>query len=313
MQGRTAQSAGERYSERFATALIAAIEAGTAPWQKPWKPGELSPPMNFTTKRRYRGNNWLLLHVIGHARGYGDPRWAGFHQIRHAGGMVRRGEKGTAILVVRERRRRETDDSREDDRPDIWFSMEYVFNVRQADGLDLPSLTAPEPAFDPNAAVMAVAADAHVRIEHVPGDRACYSPELDFITMPMRGQFSGTGSYEHTLLHELAHATAHPSRLDRETGWQGSHGTPEYALEELRAEISAMMLGERLHVGHEPRHGEAYVANWVQRLKKDPDAVRRASMDAERIADWLTRNQTALLAEREAGGEPDRGTAAEAA
>ena len=67
-------------------------------------------------------------------------------------------------------------------------------------------------------------------------------------------------------------------------------GTTEYAIEELRAEIAAMMLGERLHVGHEPRHGHAYVASWIRALDDDPDAVRKAAADSERIASWLTRN-----------------------
>ena len=122
------------------------------------------------------------------------------------------------------------------------------------------------------------------------GDRACYSPGADTITMPEASQFSVPGAYEHTLLHELAHATSHPSRLDRPCHGVTERGTTEYAIEELRAEIAAMMLGERLHVGHEPRHGHAYVASWIRALDDDPDAVRKAAADSERIASWLTRN-----------------------
>ena len=35
-----------------------------------------------------------------------------------------------------------------------------------------------------------------------------------------------------------------------------------------------MMLGDRLHVGHEPRHAHAYVASWIRALDDDPTAVR---------------------------------------
>ena len=61
------------------------------------------------------------------------------------------------------------------------------------------------------------------------------------------------------------------------------------------------MLGERLHVGHEPRHGHAYVASWIRALGDDPNAVRKAAADSERIAGWLTRNiATAESADSEA-------------
>ena len=41
---------------------------------------------------------------------------------------------------------------------------------------------------------------------------------------------------------------------------------PLYAREELRAEISAMMTGDRVGVGHDPQRAAAYVENWVKVL-----------------------------------------------
>ena len=283
----------ENYARTFADRIIEALKSGAAPWQKPWKPGELSGPVNFTTQRRYRGNNWILLMVTAAMRGYADNRWAGFGQIRTAGGMVRKGEKGTPILVWRNRAATTTQpdpDTDEETRPSFYATVQNVFNVEQADGLSLETLEPDAPAAEPQAAVRRVADDAHVRIVHVPGDRACYSPSGDVITMPEPAQFIGQGSYEHTLLHELAHATSHPSRLDRPAHRITHHGGADYALEELRAEIAAMMLGEQLHVGHEPQHGHAYVAGWIKAVDNDPNAVRKAATDSQRIADWLTRN-----------------------
>ena len=291
------------YARLFADRLIEALKKGTAPWQKPWKPGELSSPLNPTTGRHYRGNNAILLMITGAIRGYSDTRWAGFGQIRRAGGMVRRGEKGTPVIVWRSRgpatpaAEAETDD--ESTRSSFYCTMHHVFNVEQADGLELKPVTAPAPGFEPHAAVRQVADDAHVRIVHLAGDRACYSPRRDTITMPEPGQFRIPGSYEHTLLHELAHATSHPSRLDRDVHHVTDRRSPAYAIEELRAEIAAMMLGEKLLVGHEPRHGEAYVASWIKALDDDPAAIRKASADAQHISDWLTRNIP--RAERPAG------------
>ena len=48
-----------------------------------------------------------------------------------------------------------------------------------------------------------------------------------------------------------------------------------------------MMVGERLGVGHEPRHGTAYVSSWIKALENDPKEIRAAAVDAQRISDWL--------------------------
>ena len=44
------------------------------------------------------------------------------------------------------------------------------------------------------------------------------------------------------------------------------------------------MLGERLHVGHEPRHGHAYVASWIQGARRRPErgAQGRGRLRADR-------------------------------
>ena len=75
-------------------------------------------------------------------------------------------------------------------------------------------------------------------------------------------------------MHELGHATGHASRLNRETMQQGvaaGFGTVEYAREELRAEMSAMMTGERIGVGHDGSRGAAYVHSWLKALDEDPE------------------------------------------
>ena len=67
----------------------------------------------------------------------------------------------------------------------------------------------------------------------------------------------------------------------------GGFGSEDYAREELRAEIAAMMTGEHLGVGHEPRHGTAYVSSWIKALENDPKEIRAAAVDAQRMSDWL--------------------------
>ena len=80
----------------------------------------------------------------------------------------------------------------------------------------------------------------------------------------------------------------------------GGFGSEAYAREELRAEIAAMMTGEQLGVGHEPRHGTAYVSSWIKALENDPKEIRAAAVDAQRISDWL------MARERERSKEAER-------
>ena len=110
----------------------------------------------------------------------------------------------------------------------------------------------------------------------------------DLIVLPERSQFASQSAYTHTALHELGHATGHPSRLNRATlNNHDGFGSEAYAREELRAEIAAMMTGEKLGVGHEPRHSTAYVSSWIKALENDPRKIRAAAVDAQKMSDWL--------------------------
>ena len=144
------------------------------------------------------------------------------------------------------------------------------------------------------------------------GDRAYYSLKDDRVVLPERSQFDSQPAYTHTALHELGHATGHPSRLNRATLVNhGGFGSEAYAREELRAEIAAMMTGEQLGVGHEPRHGTAYVSSWIKALENDPREIRAAAVDAQRMSDWLLARERDRAVEEEQPREgPDSGKAA---
>ena len=92
-------------------------------------------------------------------------------------------------------------------------------------------------------------------IESSGENRACYDLRRDRIILPYRNQFPPGPVYYQAALHELGHWTGHPSRLNRPTLVQGieeGFASPHYAREELRAEISSMMTGDRLRLGHDP-------------------------------------------------------------
>ena len=145
-----------------------------------------------------------------------------------------------------------------------------------------------------------------VRIDHVAGDREYYRLSEERVVLPERSQFPSQDAYTHTALHELGHATGHPSRLNRPPLIDhGGFGSEAYSKEELRAEIAAMMTGKKLGVGHEPRHGTAYVGSWVKALENDPREIRADAVDAQRISDWLmARERERAVTEEQPAPEP---------
>ena len=124
-------------------------------------------------------------------------------------------------------------------------------------------------------------ANSGARIEHAGGDNAFYSPSLDKIRLPLKEQFSNGADYYRVALHELGHWTGHPSRLDRDLS--GGFGSISYAKEELRAEISSLMVGGELALGHDPGQHASYVQSWIKVLKEDSMEIFRAAADAEKI------------------------------
>jgi len=292
------------FHRKFADAIIEQIRQGTAPWQKPWAPGERVMPVNVDTERSYRGGNSLHLAAVQQEQGYGDVRWGTYRQIQARGGQVRKGEQGTRILSFQDRKRIAVMDEqgrpkRDSEGKRIYryekletpFVRQYtVFNAEQADGLPERANPTPEPLWKAHQEAEMVMEDAGVPIRHVQGDRAYYHMKRDEIVLPERGQFPSANHYYQTALHEVGHSTGHPERMNRDSLVQGiksGFGSPDYAKEELRAEISAMMTGERVGVGHDPSRGAAYVEGWIQALEEDPREIRRAAADAQRISDFV--------------------------
>ena len=241
-----------------------------APWQKPWKSGERRLPENLQSGKPYRGGNSVYLSVAQTAKGYGDNRWATYKQIKDMGGQVRKGEKATHVLFYKfdderekqqpgapERPATSPDGAAEKERTRPEMVRCYaVFNVAQADGLQLERQgddREKEPERKAHQTAERVIQESGIRVVHERGDLAFYNMQTDCVTLPEREQFATANGYCQTALHELGHATGHPARMNRDTltNGVGNFGSVEYAREELRAEMSAMMTGERLGVGHD--------------------------------------------------------------
>src|SRR5437763_11619803 len=82
--------------------IIAELQAGAAPWVKPWSatPGA-NTPCNAVTNRPYSGCNVVLLWMA-QAAGYRTPRYLTFKQAVELGGHVRKGEHGTRVCFVKQ-------------------------------------------------------------------------------------------------------------------------------------------------------------------------------------------------------------------
>ena len=147
----------EAYAKQVSGEIIEQIKKGTAPWQKPWKPGEQIGATNVATGKAYTGGNSLYLMSRQISEGRGDNRWGTYRQIEAAGGQVRRGEKGTQVLFYQNRTERPARDEAGKIRKDKEGNTIYeetenarpvmrqytVFNVEQADGLKLPPRESP--------------------------------------------------------------------------------------------------------------------------------------------------------------------------
>ena len=249
----------DEYHRQFAEGIIEQIRQGTAPWQKPWGPGERVLPANVDTGRSYAGGNSLHLAAVQQARGYADVRWGTYRQIQGRGGQVRKGESGTRVLSFQDHRKIAVTDERGRPAKDNEGKRVYryerlptpvvrqytVFNAEQADGLPARPTPTAEPLWKVHQnAERVLLEDGGVPVRHVAGDRAFYNLNRDEIVLPERVQFPSANHYYQTALHELGHSTGHPERMNRATlieGMNDGFGSPAYAKEELRAEISAMM------------------------------------------------------------------------
>ncbi|MDE2806524.1 MAG: zincin-like metallopeptidase domain-containing protein [Gemmatimonadota bacterium] len=294
----------QEYYQEFANRIIQRIKEGTAPWQKPWRPGERFLPENLSSGRNYTAGNSIYLADAAERRGFADNRWATYRQIKALGGHVRQGEPGEKVVFFqRSKRILERDDQGKPktdaegnrvyrherlDKP-VWRTY-TVFNAEQTAGLKLDRPDTPQPLWKAHKRAEAVMQATDATIRHVQGDRAYYHRNRDEIVLPERGQFPSANHYYQTALHELGHSTGHPTRLDRDTlkdGIKQGFGSVPYAREELRAEISAMMTGERVGAGHDPARGAAYVEGWVQALEEDPREIHRAAADAQRMTNYV--------------------------
>jgi antirestriction protein ArdC len=268
--------------------IVAALEAGTAPWLRPWTggkaTGDFAEPYNAFSGRAYSGINWLILGC----QPYPSKGWLTYKQAGELGGNVRKGERGTPIVFWSFLR------DKDDPKKIIPFARGYtVFNTEQCEGLS-GKVKAPAPAVPGDTSITALAARVGATVRHG-GNRAFYAPTPDHIVVPSVDAFQSPEAYDATLAHELVHWTGHKSRCDRQFGRR--FGDDAYAFEELVAEIGSAFVCAHQGVALEGLQHAAYVSNWLSVLRKDKRAIFTAASAAKKAAEFLT--GTAAEAEEE--------------
>jgi antirestriction protein ArdC len=290
------------HRQEVTDSIIKMLEEGTSPWQKPWTAGAMEMPFNPITGKAYRGGNAVHLLAAGMAAGADDPRWMTYKQAQQRGWQVKKGEKGTQIeywefperdaaTLRRDRNSNGNSDvnptEKETDQPRLIHRIYTVFNAKQIEGMPAHGKKQPQ-EFEVLQAGETILANSGAKIDHDQTDRAFYDRRADGIHLPAKASFKSAGDYYGTALHELAHWSGHPSRLNRNTlNDSRGFGDESYAREELRAELTSVFLAAERGIPHDPANHAAYVGSWIKALRDDKNEIFKAAKDAHRAADFL--------------------------
>ena len=293
--------------------MVELLEAGDLPpWLKGWEPGNApAGPWNPTTGNQYSGENVINLMVAQMELGLDQAAWMTYNQAKAVGAQVEKGSRSVRIKFSREQTDKELARLEPGEYAGRLTKYSHVFPVSMIAGLP-EHLTAPSnpkllDTFERHAACEELIDKAQnalgITIKH---DREYpfYQPSTDTIHCPKPESFRSPDHYYATVLHEIAHATGHSSRQNRDT-LKAMWGTPEYAKEELVAETASYFMGARLGIGHDPENHAAYLKHWIDVLKTDERALSYAAAQAENICRSLGINQLQTQA-LERGHEQDQ-------
>ena len=275
--------------------LISLMEKGVAPWRRPWT-AKSSKHTNLATGHLYSGSNLILLEMGMHMRGASHSLWMGADQARKENIFPKKGSKSVRVLRPQlNKREEEKDDGTTELKAWTSFKIVPVFNVCDLQGDKLPELIAAYEAangvqpVDDSQRIAAAEKVLSTWATEVPiihgGAKAYYLPAEDRIVLPTFQSFQEAEEYYATAAHEAIHSTGHHSRLRRDL--TGAKGSRSYAVEELRAELGAVLLCNRLEIGCNLQNHAAYLASWVDVLKAEPKVLFKCLSDARKAADLV--------------------------
>lgn len=284
---------------------IKSLEENDIPWVQEWTDYDV--PRNATNGREYNGTNRLLLSLIAKVKEYKDPRWCTFNQIADKNNKyhpnekwhLKQGSKGVPIeywylidkltnksYTFEEYKNLIDIDKKLESRFILRCNTYTVFNAENIEGIK-PLEQDKRTDINREKILETMIKNMAVGFEEK-GSKAFYSPKNDKVTVPPIENFKDDYSFHATAFHELAHATGHESRLNRNL--EGDFGSTNYAKEELRAEISSSFLMQELKINFDKEHIKnhtAYIQGWISVLKKDPNELFKAIKEANEIVNYM--------------------------
>lgn len=317
--------------QRFAEMLIKRMEEMQKDWHKGWIGGGsmFGLPQNISG-RTYEGSNAFLLFLHTAGNGYKAPVYMTYGQLYKEGAHVLKGEKAVPVFkwgfsikdkdgkkVTEEEFHNMTDDEKKECKRRPFLKIYPEFNIDQTNmsevnkekydavvsqfrKTDVPTIT---DGMYVNKAIdrMMEKQEWVCKIQYDKEEKgAYYSPAKDIVVLPTKAQFrihpddpeecfKDGQEYYGTALHEMAHSTGHPSRLDRLK--PAAFGSPEYAKEELVAELTSAMVGNTL--GFDRRISDnnvAYLQNWTSALRKEPKFIVTVMADVNKASRIIIEN-----------------------
>lgn len=317
--------------QRFAEMLIKRMEEMQKDWHKGWIGGGsmFGLPQNISG-RTYEGSNAFLLFLHTASNGYKAPVYMTYGQLHKEGAHVLKGEKAVPVFkwgfsikdkdgkkVTEEEFDNMTDDEKKECKRRPFLKIYPEFNIDQTNmsevnkekydavvsqfrKTDVPTIT---DGMYVNKAIdrMMEKQEWVCKIQYDKEEKgAYYSPAKDIVVLPTKAQFrihpddpeecfKDGQEYYGTALHEMAHSTGHPSRLDRLK--PAAFGSPEYAKEELVAELTSAMVGNTL--GFDRRISDnnvAYLQNWTSALRKEPKFIVSVMADVNKASRIIIEN-----------------------
>lgn len=253
---------------------------------------------NPVSGAHYKGGNYIKLLITSQEKGYKDPRWLTYEHAQKMNWRVKKGAKGTHLekLTSTFDKKEVNEETGEAEivtvklnRPIITHFT--VFNAEQIEGI--PPLSPKQENVNTDTLKLAdqLIASSACPVMELSQPNAFYSPGNDRITLPPRNTFTSSEAFASVLMHEMIHSTGHESRLNRPI--LNKFGTPEYAKEELRAELGSYFMGTDVGIeGSEEilaSHTQ-YLENWIKVLEKDPNELFRACNDAQKAVELLEGN-----------------------
>ena len=267
--------------------IIAELEKGKIPWQKPWT-GIRSGAYNRITKRPYSLLNQMLLQHTG--------EYATFKQWQDLGGHIRKGEKSEIVCFWKIFESKENNpDTEEIEIKKIPLLRYYnVFHISQVEGVEPLTEEQLNDKVEPIEAGDKIITEyikrEHLKFVECKSNQAYYSPSNDTVVVPLKEQCQLINEWYSIAFHEISHSSGYKSRLNRiQTGAISAFGSQYYSKEELVEELSSatLMSVAGLETPKTFRNSTAYIQNWLQVLRNDNKFIVSASSKAEKAVNYI--------------------------